>query len=810
VADDFGTTIYTSCAPGQGLTGAGGMQFQTQSPGLDREALALIRHHLIYEPPDQLIREQQPIEAFPPSFAHVYEGIFVTAAGVYIGREADGLRQGNHLTHAIVARHATAYRSVRPAQLFHAPFWRSEPAPTTHSERLVIPSNSGQLGATEAKRFVNAQPDGTALLTSLLDALLAFSADDREVDSRRVLFIAENPDSVLSWLAAATLLIPHERALRIGFKVFVTDPARSALPVVAVHPDWTRSTATVEDDHGYAVFDLRRHCWTAVRQTPAARHWARLFCQADPIDVSDAVELAAASGLPGDAARDLATAAILGTMPALANAEALVRWLQTGPPALREAYGGRLLDALAQLGDPRLLRRIDDIAADQFPGRSDSMRLTLLRRELESALHSPALRRSSQPSARQPSRTVSEMAEPEATQLVADYLDQARGRAFDAVLRVGAQFGVSVALDKVHSAVSAFVASWASDPSAGYDPLAWPPAPPVYSMLLDELTRRINSRPSIATTIADQWWDRLGDWAPEQADIASPLQRALLAAAMANSDHPRRTRIVTATLRRAGSTDAASYEDLAATLWSRSSALTSELRVLSDIVPAGTYLDPRIFDDLITRATGNPVGLPELEVCEILGTKGFLPLDAAISELVSCHRTLQDIESRPDIVDSRDLSAFLYGISPRLVSAHARPLARSLLTISEPMRAAALAHGLPPMVAVAYVKALANNDGVWSTPAWMAVSFSIFRLPDPWWHEVNPTGDLRAALIAKMREKRDAGSRKQAKKESKAVADLLVPLGGNTVLAWKNDAGDNRRLGFVTHIASAAMRKQPD
>ena len=28
------------------------------------------------------------------------------------------------------------------------------------------------------------------------------------------------------------------------------------MPVVAVHPDWARSVATVEDDRGYAVFDL--------------------------------------------------------------------------------------------------------------------------------------------------------------------------------------------------------------------------------------------------------------------------------------------------------------------------------------------------------------------------------------------------------------------------------------------------------------------------------------------------------------------------------------------------------------------------
>ena len=132
-ASDFGTAIYTNCAPGDGLEAVGGMQFQSRSAGVDREVLGIIRRHLIYEPPARLIQERQPVEAFPPSFAHVHDGVFATAAGVYIGREAAGSRQGNHLTHAIVTSDARAYRSVRPAQMFRAPFWRTEPAATNES-----------------------------------------------------------------------------------------------------------------------------------------------------------------------------------------------------------------------------------------------------------------------------------------------------------------------------------------------------------------------------------------------------------------------------------------------------------------------------------------------------------------------------------------------------------------------------------------------------------------------------------------------------------------------------------------------------
>ena len=391
MADNFGTAIYTNCAPGQGVEGVGGMQFQALSAGVDNEALAAIERHLLYEPPERLIREHRPLRDFPPSFAHVHDGIFATASGVYVGQEADGPRQGNHLTHAIVTHDPRSYRTVRPAQLFRAAFWNTQPSPTSRSEPLAQSWRPGPLDAGEAGRFVNAQPDGMALLTALLSALQAHGAGG--TGARRILFIAEHPDAVLSWLVAATLLIPQQDALRIGFKIFTTDPARSALPVVAVHPAWTTSAASVEQDRGYAVFDLVQHRWTELPEQPGAGHWARLFCNADPYEVAEAVELAAATQVAPDVARDLATTVVLRQPPSLVNARMIARWLQDSPPALREAFGGTLLDALAQVPDLDVLRMIDDVAAAHFPGRRDEIRLALLRLELDRAVRTPELPR---------------------------------------------------------------------------------------------------------------------------------------------------------------------------------------------------------------------------------------------------------------------------------------------------------------------------------------------------------------------------------------------------------------------------------
>ena len=720
MTDDFGTAIYTNCAPGQGIEGIGGMQFQSHSPEVSREALAVIRRHLIYEPPEQLIRERQPIEAFPPSFAHAYEGgIFATAAGVYIGREADGTRPGNHLTHAIVTSDPGAYRSVRPAQLFRASFWRTEPAPTTRSEPLAASWMPGPLDAAKVGPFVNAQPDGAALLTALLATLLTYLERDGITASRRVLLISEDPEPVLYWLTAATLLIPLPDALRIGFKVFTADPARSATPVVAVHPDWARSIATVEDDRGYAVFDLRRNSWTPVPEPLEAQHWARLLCEVDPYDLNETVELAAASGLSGNVAYELASAAVVGHTPSPANVDALVDWLRTGPAALREAYSGRLIDVLTRLQDRGLMRSIDDIARKRYPARNHETTLSLLRLELEhvSKQQTPLgrVRFGRSGATDYGRRGVSAAAEPEAAQLVARYMRQAKGATFEAVLRVSAQFGVSVPLDAVRAAAGAFVAYWADHPAAGYDPQAWPRDPPVQDMLWEELSGRILDGQSGAANIADEWWNHLPGWETEGADITSPLERALLSAAMAHGDYQTRLRIVRANLGRSHfAADGAHYRELTRVLWARIRPTTEELRALDHLVPAATHLDQALFTGLIDRVTREAPGLAEIELCDDLAKKQLLIPDAATVKLLDYHRELQSFEHCLAAGEPPpDIDKLLRQVPESLFTAHGEKLMQGLIAIDDPALATHLVNHLPPRLAGAYLRTWCEQS-LWS------------------------------------------------------------------------------------------------
>lgn len=796
-ASDFGTAIYTNCAPGDGLEPVGGMQFQSRSAGVDREVLGIIRRHLVYEPPARLLQERQPVEAFPPSLAHVYDGVFATAAGVYIGREAVGPRQGNHLTQAIVTSDARAYRSVRPAQMFRAPFWRTEPEATKESRRLGPSWQPGPLDAGRASQFVREEPEGTALLTAILTALQGHRTSNGDHKARRVLFISEQPEPVLLWLTAATLLIPQQEALRIGFKVFTSDPARTTLPVVAVHPGWTRS-ATVEDDRGYAVFDLTKGRWTAEPGSPEAQHWARLFGEADPADVTEAVELAAASGISGSAARDLATAAVLRRPPPEASVREITRWLRSGPPALREAYGTTLVATLMHVQDLRLLREIESIAYKQFPGRRDQMRLALLRQELRNALDNPG---GFQPSG--PRRPVPTAIEPEAVRLVTEALRQARMSAFDAVLRVAGRLGVSVPLGAVHEATTAFVAFWADNPVAAFNPSQWPSSPPVYDMLRDELAVRVSDRPDVA----DQWCDRLWRWTPDQTDITLTLDSALLSAAMATGEEWTRLRIVRNVLgQRPNPAEDVPYRELAALLWARTKPTAEELGELCRLVPVGTVLDSAVFAEVLSAARRDPTELRALVACGKLKERDLLELDTETARLLPCHRWLEDYESRLGSGSVEpDADAHLREIPKRLLRAHAGYLARGLLRINDPNRLQRLLETLPQDVVVTYLQMM---HGERQRPLWperVAIIVAACRRVGvrPLASELLPDADLRDVVCRDLQAAVVSWCRDASRADVRRAGGYLTSFGVDQ-MAWKDYLAAARRSRLWR------SRKEPD
>ena len=198
------------------------------------------------------MRERRPVAAFPTSLAHAsQDGRFATAAGRYLGAEVKGQRGGNHFTHAIVTDDVTDFGQVRPAQLWRSPIWVDQADDGTACPPVSAQPDAGPLGPEQVRRWVAAQPDSAAVLVDLLSAL-----ERARAGGRRVVVVASRAEHVLTWIAAATLLMPRPEALRVSFKVFATTAQYGEHDVVALHPDWAGSFRGAPPGLGVVVLDL--------------------------------------------------------------------------------------------------------------------------------------------------------------------------------------------------------------------------------------------------------------------------------------------------------------------------------------------------------------------------------------------------------------------------------------------------------------------------------------------------------------------------------------------------------------------------
>lgn len=289
VSGGFGSLYYTDCRPGEGLQGGAGFQFQAASPGITFEIMPLVQRTALYEIPVRWMRERRPVADYPPSLAHTTEGgVFATAAGRYLGQEANGSREGNQFTHAIVTRDPADYGVVRPAQLWRAPWWALAPAPGTELEELAAHPTPGPLDVETVCNRVRTVTGGQARLTALLSAIHHLADPERR---RTVVLICTDPEEAACWIAAATLLLPRPDALRVSFKIFVADGQHGQHDIIAMHPEWAGLWTDTEPGTGFAVFDLHQGRDTKVELTPAACFWASRLLAEDPYDVVDAVEL---------------------------------------------------------------------------------------------------------------------------------------------------------------------------------------------------------------------------------------------------------------------------------------------------------------------------------------------------------------------------------------------------------------------------------------------------------------------------------------------------------------------------------------
>lgn len=723
---DFDAVIYTDCRPGQGLSGGAGLQFQaTSGEHVDAQAMVLVQQHLLYEPPASWMRDRRPVADYPPSLAHLGGTHLVTAAGVYLGREANGTREGNQLTHALITRDPQAYGLLRPAQLYGAPFWVTGPAPSTRCDPVPADPSPGVLDTETVHAFVRAHPDGTRLLAALV-SVLSLPDDGR---SPQVLFVADQVEPVLTWIAAATLLLPQRQALQIGFKVFTTAPTRAAQRVLAVHPAWDPPPASVDHPAGYLVVDLLAGRWNDTGTRASATRWAELFCTRDPFDVTDAVELAAGSGLDPEPAMSLALMAVLQEPPAPEHAEALVDWLSEGPADLVAAYGVPVAAAFTQdvAGRPLTLLRALDRATrgGGFEGRAVPVRLAWLAAELSAA--------------QSLGRTVHEPVPPldgrdwgdehaaQAAQMVLSAARGARRGGFAAVLEVAGRFRIPVRFESLGDAATEFVHHWARSPEIPYRWSDWPCAHQIRDALRDHLNGDLAAGVLDPHTVGDGWHGRLSPMDP-----SAPLDAALVAATMAAGDAPQREQALHRLLSHAtqGPDAARLVGALSGCLWRRTVPTRAELREVAAAAPAGTRLDATAVDRYLAEARrGGALAAADLALVHDLVGRGLLRPAPHTARLLDDDDRLRQLATALPALDEHDpaLAGLLDGVSEAVLQVHRKALIEALLSSRVPDTACSVLECVPVAVQRDYAAAVGTRLKDGPAPSTVATAMVVLH-----------------------------------------------------------------------------------
>ncbi|GIG68107.1 GAP1-N2 domain-containing protein [Phytomonospora endophytica] len=680
--------IYTDCLPGESLSGSAGLGFQAASPGAEPEARELTRNHLLYEPPAEWMRDRRPVAEYPASLAHIHaNGWYATAAGTYLGKEAKGNRQGNHVTHAAVTRDAAAYDLIRPAQLAGADFWRTGPVPGGRAPVIGPNWSPGELDTDTVAALVRERPGGRELLTGLLSALTG--------DERRIVLVGADPREILAWIAAATLLLPQQRALDVGFKVYTTRPSHGAHRIVGVHPDWLPG-----DLEGMHVFDLRDEPPSDTATDEIAAGWAGLLHAEDALDVVDAVELAALSGLDPGAGQALAAAAFFGLTPPSLHATALATWLRECDDDRYRAYGSGVATALLALPDrPRpLLAALDTLAsAGRLGEHAPEIRIALLEEECREAA-AGAVEAGALPPL--PSGTWLPEHRDRAEAVLADAFTTVSVQRFRLLLAVADRFGLRPDLiGELATATDAFIDWWADNPGTSPEPSSHHSGELLRDRLLDNLRERCGEGADDreAHRVGEHWAEVVFAWTGGPPDWDDPLIRACLGARGRHAS-PEEFAALARTRLKDGDPVEAEFRIGVLSRWRR--PRFGDLTHLATVLPRGTRL-PESFAEAARTEVFAPGPLTD-EVVQTVTKLLALGLlnDPRLKEITEADALLAELrvpKDRESIDAAEDFLLDVHDLDHRILKRHGdvvvatllgRRMPRVVATVLEALRAA--------------------------------------------------------------------------------------------------------------------------
>jgi GTPase-associated protein 1, N-terminal domain type 2/GTPase-associated protein 1, C-terminal domain/GTPase-associated protein 1, middle domain len=718
----FGSLCFTD--RGGGADGsATGLGVRASSDGVPPAAVRLVQEACLYEPPLTWITEGRPVADYPRSLAHAArDGWLATASGRYLGAELDGAgREGNHFTHAVCTEQLECYAHLRPAQLWRSPMWRDAAGPGATWSSVPAPPVPGPFDALTVQRWVAAQPAGEQTLLAVCSAVERVRAG-----GPRIVFVAADPEPVLAWIIASTLLLPRPDALTVGFKVFTRDATSGPHDIVAVHVDWA-SGYRVGAERGLVVFDLATGEHTAVAICAAAAFWVPRFLRRDCLDVLDAVEL---SGLcradpttdPGSAERVAAAALALAEPIAAADLDDVIGWASTSggghlPERRRRELLDRMLDAEPDVSQLRelasLAQRLREVdVRERIRWRVFGMESAVLRPQTASA---------------------ADPADADAAvRAIVEWVDTAPPEAVPGLLTLADNYALQPDPGALAPALRRFARWWADGGLELPDRERWVCRALVDDLVRDELAARLETAPpSSQRALGDLWWRTL--WQTVR-DPRSRLDCTLSCATVLHGGPQERegvTAKVLATLGAAPPSDA--LDVVWRALYARWSPSPEELVSVLDRLGAGLTPHPDTLRSVADALFGRPVSAAVLDVLGRLDAWGHTVARGTLAqtqwyvrEIATMTASLAESDDDPErqsaaAINWADrLSGYpdqsLLDFAPGLVAA---------LAGLRPVVAAFLIAQMDPEKRLHLVRQLRDRLGVDTDPRQIALAFAV-------------------------------------------------------------------------------------
>jgi hypothetical protein len=685
-ADAFDRLLYTDCRAGTGRGAGGGFQVQAQSADVDPAQSTMAVSWLLYDAQTAWIMQDRAVEDFPPGFAHACKEGYGTAQSRYVGKEATGGREGNHLTDCLLTRDPDLYGPTRPAQLWRSDLWRAEPWDGRDCPQLVDPPPPGPLTVDAVAAWLQSRPERAPVLAKLLSVL-------ENPAGRRVVITASAPQEALLWIASATLLLPIRSALEVSFKVFCANPQRAAQRVIAVPRELNAQIVPGRAEPTF-VLDAEGCASDSAEVSERASFWVERFATAaDPYDVVDAVELAEPldPGADGARADAMITAwAVTAFDQPLADPAALLRCLSAANPPVRLEHGASIVRRILAANPPTsALRWIDTAAAlGQIEVDRVEVRGLLLTAEMTEARRGCA-----PPPEVLSSVAVSAQVRRDADSELSSAIVLGADPEVDMLLRLSRRHGIEPQLPPLLERLRMFALNWMDHPGLDYRPDDWALRAEILDLAHAELRLRLAKHDTAGVlNILQRLWPYFADRAGDPTD---PLDCHLEAAAIRALPMDQRRSRMSALIDKAQRAPSAStvLADVQRALVAWQAIGPAEASLLLLALPASVPVAREVLDLAlkdVERTAGRPTG-PMLDVLGALNRRSPVPLTDQLGYLLAQDRGVMGFAEATrtprfmaDNGYARQLVGYLGQVEPAVIRARLGPLLEACLDFEFP------------------------------------------------------------------------------------------------------------------------------